>query len=142
VYIINIHSIYFISGDEITNIVIEFQSSVPAYEQIKEQIKAAIMSGEIGAGEMLPSVRGLARELRISNITTIRAYSDLENEGLVKNVQGRGCFVNVLPQEIVREQYLSQIEAHLTNIAEKARAAGISLGELQTKLKEKYDECH
>jgi GntR family transcriptional regulator len=125
-----------------TNITIEFQSSVPAYEQIKEQIKAAIMSGEIEAGSMLPSVRGLARELRISNITTIRAYSDLENEGLVKNVQGRGCFVNVLPQEIVRDQYLSQIEHDIENIAQKGRAANLSLEELQLKLKEKYDECH
>jgi GntR family transcriptional regulator len=121
-----------------TNIVIEFQSSVPAYEQIKEQIKAAIMSGEIDAGSMLPSVRGLARELRVSNITTIRAYSDLENEGLVKNVQGRGCFVNILPQEIVRDQYLSQIERDLENIVGKARAAGFSLEELQSKLKEKF----
>ncbi|MDR0949916.1 MAG: GntR family transcriptional regulator [Lachnospiraceae bacterium] len=123
----------------------EFQSSVPAYEQIKEQIKAAIMSGEIEAGSMLPSVRGLARELRISNITTIRAYSDLENEGLVKNVQGRGCFVNVLPQEIVREQYLAQIEQDIENIVQKGQAAGFTLGELQTKLEEKYheyEECH
>jgi GntR family transcriptional regulator len=125
-----------------TNIGIEFHSSVPAYEQIKEQIKAAIMSGEIGEGEMLPSVRGLARELRISNITTIRAYSDLENEGLVKNVQGRGCFVNVLPQQIVRDQYLSEIDRDIDNIAEKAQAAGVSLSELQSKLEEKFYERH
>jgi GntR family transcriptional regulator len=123
---------------EITNIVIEFHSSVPAYEQIKEQIKAAIMSGEIGEGEMLPSVRGLARELRVSNITTIRAYSDLENEGLVKNVQGRGCFVNALPREIVRDQYLSEIERDIENIAGKGIAAGLSLEELQSKLEEKF----
>jgi GntR family transcriptional regulator len=96
------------------------------------------MSGEIDAGEMLPSVRGLARELRVSNITTIRAYSDLENEGLVKNVQGRGCFVNVLPQEIVRDQYLSEIDRDLENIAGKARAAGVTLEELQSKLKERF----
>jgi GntR family transcriptional regulator len=138
VYIINIHSIYFITWGEITNIVIEFQSSVPAYEQIKEQIKAAIMSGEISAGEMLPSVRGLARELRISNITTIRAYSDLENEGLVKNVQGRGCFVNVLPQNIVREQYLSEIDRDIDNIVGKAQAAGLTLEELHSKLEGRF----
>jgi GntR family transcriptional regulator len=132
----------FYYGGEITNIEIEFHSSVPAYEQIKEQIKAAIMSGEIDAGAMLPSVRGLARELRVSNITTIRAYSDLENEGLVKNVQGRGCFVNVLPQNIVRDQYLSEIDRDIENIARKGKAAGLSLSELQTKLKEKYNECH
>jgi GntR family transcriptional regulator len=98
------------------------------------------MSGEIEAGSMLPSVRGLARELRVSNITSIRAYGDLENEGLVKNVQGRGCFVNVLPQEIVREQYLTQIERDIENIVQKGRAAGFSLAELQSKLEEKYHE--
>jgi GntR family transcriptional regulator len=144
--IFSIYTVYISTKEGVaTNIAIEFQSSVPAYEQIKEQIKAAIMSGEIEAGSMLPSVRGLARELRISNITTIRAYSDLENEGLVKNVQGRGCFVNVLPQEIVREQYLAQIEQDIENIVQKGQAAGFTLGELQTKLEEKYheyEECH
>jgi GntR family transcriptional regulator len=123
-------------------IVVAIHSSVPAYEQIKEQIKAAIMSGEIKAGEMLPSVRALARELKVSNITTIRAYSDLENEGLVNTVQGRGCYVNDLPHDIVKKQYLSEIDVGLADIVQKGSAVGLTLEELKQKLEEKYHECH
>jgi GntR family transcriptional regulator len=123
-------------------IVVAIHSAVPAYEQIKEQIKAAIMSGEIKAGEMLPSVRALARELKVSNITTIRAYSDLENEGLVNTVQGRGCYVNDLPHDIVKKQYLSEIDMGLAGIVQKGRAVGLTLAELTQKLEEKFDECH
>ncbi|MDR1272865.1 MAG: GntR family transcriptional regulator [Clostridiales Family XIII bacterium] len=122
-------------------VTISLHSGLPAYEQIKEQIKALIMSGGLNAGEMLPSVRGFARDLKVSNITTIRAYSDLENEGLVTTVQGRGCFVNALPGEIVRKQYLDEIAANLTNVAVKGKAAGLTLKELKQKLEEKFNEC-
>jgi len=120
------------------NIVVSLQSPMPAYEQIKTQIKAEIMSGALSAGEMLPSVRGLARDLKVSNITTIRAYADLENEGLVTTVQGRGCFVNELPEEIIRKQYLAEIDANLANIVTKGKASGITLDELKRKLEEKF----
>jgi GntR family transcriptional regulator len=118
------------------------QSPVPAYGQIKEQIKALIMSGELNAGELLPSVRGLACDLKVSNITTIRAYSDLENEGLVTTVQGRGCFVNELPEEIIRKQYLAEIEDGFINISIKGKAAGLTLDDLKRKLEGKYNECN
>ncbi|MDR0946178.1 MAG: GntR family transcriptional regulator [Ruminococcus sp.] len=124
------------------NIVVAIQSSIPAYEQIKEQIKAAVMSGEIKAGEMLPSVRGLARELKVSNITTIRAYSDLENEGIVNTVQGRGCFVNALPIDVIKEQYLKEIDTNLDNIVKKGIEAKIPLSELILKLENKYNELN
>jgi GntR family transcriptional regulator len=120
------------------NIVVSLQSSIPAYEQIKGQIKALIMRGELTAGEQLPSVRGLARDLKVSNITTIRAYADLENEGLVTTVQGRGCFVNQLPRDIVQAQYLAEIEQNLSNVAAKGKAAGMSLDDLKAKLEEIY----
>jgi GntR family transcriptional regulator len=116
------------------NLVVSLQSPVPAYEQIKMQIKSLIMSGELNSGEMLPSVRGLARDLKVSNITTIRAYADLENEGLVTTVQGRGCFVNALPDEIIRKQYLAEIDANLVNVSEKGKAAGLTLDEIKLKL--------
>jgi GntR family transcriptional regulator len=121
------------------DIVVSLQSQVPAYEQIKSRIKALIMSGELSAGELLPSVRGLARDLKVSNITTIRAYADLENEGLITTVQGRGCFVNQLPEEIIKGQYLAEIEANLCDIAAKGKAAGLTLSELKSKLEEVYN---
>jgi GntR family transcriptional regulator len=121
------------------NLVVSLQSPVPAYEQIKVQIKALIMSGELNSGEMLPSVRGLARDLKVSNITTIRAYADLENEGLVTAVQGRGCFVNALPNEIIRKQYLAEIDANLANVSAKGKAAGLTLDQLKLKLEELFN---
>jgi GntR family transcriptional regulator len=124
------------------DIVVAIQSAVPAYEQIKEQIKAEIMSGNIKAGEMLPSVRALARDLKVSNITTIRAYNDLENEGLVNTVQGRGCYVNNLPHDIIRKQYMSEVNMSLAIVVQKGVAAGLTLNELKRKLEEKYNECN
>jgi GntR family transcriptional regulator len=116
------------------NIIISFQSGVAAYEQIKEQIKVAIMSGELAEGEMLPSMRQLARDLKVSNITTTRAYGDLEAEGLIYTVQGRGCYVKGLPQEIVREQYLREIGVALDMVAVKAKAAGLTIDDLQAMI--------
>jgi GntR family transcriptional regulator len=121
------------------NIILSFQSGSAAYEQIKEQIKAAIMSGELSPEEMLPSMRQLARDLKVSIITTTRAYGDLEAEGLIYTVQGRGCYVKGLPQEIVREQYLREIGTALDTVAVKAKAAGIALGDLQDMVKERFD---
>jgi GntR family transcriptional regulator len=116
------------------NLVVSLQLPVPAYEQIKTQIKALIMAGELHTEEPLPSVRSLARDLKVSNITTIRAYADLENEGLVTTVQGRGCFVNALPEEIIRKQYLAEIDANLANVVTKGKAAGLTLDKLKQKL--------
>jgi len=83
---------------------------IPIYEQIKEQIKTAILSDEICEDDMLPSIRQLAKDLKISVITTTRAYTDLEQEGFIVNVQGKGCFVLPKNSELVREQLLRKIE--------------------------------
>ena len=124
----------------ILNFAVSLQSPIPAYEQIKEQIKARIISGELTEGETLPSMRVLARDLKVSIITTTRAYGDLENEGLISSVQGRGCFVNALPEEIVRKQYVGEIDVSLTNAARKGKAAGLSLAELLQRLEDKFNE--
>ena len=89
-------------------IIISNTSGIPIYEQIKEQIKSAILSGEIEENEMLPSLRQLARDLKISVLTTTRAYTELEQEGFVTNVQGKGCYVMGRGSELIREQLLRE----------------------------------
>ena len=122
-------------------IIVSLQSEVPAYEQIKIQIKAQILSGELTADEPLTSMRQLARDLRVSVITTTRAYGDLEAEGLIYTVQGRGCFVKG-NAELVREQYLRSIDEALQTAATKGKAARIELADLQKRLEEKFnDSC-
>ncbi|MCL2604638.1 MAG: GntR family transcriptional regulator [Defluviitaleaceae bacterium] len=118
-------------------IIVSLQSEVPAYEQIKAQIKAQILSGVLTADEPLTSMRQLARDLRVSVITTTRAYGDLEAEGLIYTVQGRGCFVKG-NAELVRGQYLRSVDDSLKAAAEKGKAAGLSLLELTSKLEEAF----
>jgi len=120
-------------------IIVSLQSEIPAYEQIKSQIKSQILSGELAADEPLTSIRQLARDLRVSVITTTRAYGDLEAEGLIYTVQGRGCFVKG-NAELVREQYLRSIDQSLKIAVDKGKAAGLSLSELKNKLEEQYNE--
>ena len=120
-------------------IIVSLQSDMPAYEQIKAQIKARILSGELSADEPLTSMRQLAHDLRVSVITTTRAYGDLEMEGLIYTVQGRGCFVKG-NAELVREQYLRSVDEALKTAADKGKAAGLTLAGLQAKLEEKYRE--
>ena len=122
-------------------IIISMQSEIPAYEQIKDQIKAQILSGELAADEPLTSMRQLARDLRVSVITTTRAYGDLEAEGLIYTVQGRGCFVKG-NAEMVREQYLRSIDESLYTTVHKGKAAGLTLSQLQDKLEAIYHEQH
>ena len=120
-------------------IVVSFQSDIPAYEQIKEQIKEQILSGELAADEPLISMRQLARDLRVSMITTTRAYGDLEAEGLIYTVQGRGCYVKG-NADMVRTQYLHTIDKSLRIAVEKGKAAGLSLDELHKRLENKFNE--
>ena len=111
-------------------IVILNTAGIPIYEQIKEQIKAAIYSGEIEENEALPSIRQLAKDLRISVITTTRAYNDLEQEGFIANVQGKGCFVKPKNNELIREQALREIENGFASAITAAKNIQLSKKEL------------
>ncbi|OPX42134.1 HTH-type transcriptional repressor YtrA [Ruminiclostridium hungatei] len=111
-------------------IIISNTSGIPIYEQIKEQIKSAILSGEVEENELLPSLRQLARDLKISVLTTTRAYTELEQEGFVTNVQGKGCYVMGRGSELIREQLLREVEDNLTAAIKAAGRAGISEEEL------------
>ena len=103
-------------------IIIQNLSDIPIYQQIYEQIKEEILSGKIGSGEVLPSIRQLSRDLKVSVITTTRAYTDLENDGYIMIVQGKGCFVKELNQNILEDKLMSEIEIHF---AEKWKNAKI-----------------
>lgn len=105
-------------------------SSIPIYQQIAEQFKEDILSGKVKQGEYLPSIRGLAKELRISVITTMKAYEELEQQGLVTAVQGKGYYVNAQDSEMLREQHMRKMEEHLMNAISAARIAGVSEREL------------
>ncbi len=105
-------------------------SDVPIYKQIATQFKDDIMSGSIAEGEYLPSIRGLAKDLKISVITTMKAYEQLSDEGLISPVQGKGYIVNPQDREMVREQHLRLLEQHLQNAMESAKLAGVSREEL------------
>ncbi len=108
---------------------------VPIYEQIVSQVKAKIISGELGEGDALPSMRLLAKELRISVITTKRAYEELEREGFIVSMTGKGSFVAGRDLEFVREEHLRQIEELMGRIAELAPACGLGLDELEEMLR-------
>lgn len=111
-------------------VVLSNSAGVPLYEQIKEQVKAAILAGELVEGAGLPSVRSLARDLRISVITTSRAYAELAAEGFVANVAGKGAFVLPVDSALVREQLLRQVESGLQAALDAARLAGLGRDDL------------
>ena len=106
----------------------------PIYEQIKSQIKEAIFSGELSEDDLLPSIRQLAKDLKISVITTTRAYSDLETEGFIATVQGKGCYVLAQNKEMARENALRKIELGLTDAIAAAKAGGIAITEVSEML--------
>jgi len=122
------------------NILISNSSDRPIYEQITTQIKQMIISGEISAGDQLPSMRMLAKELRISVITTKRAYEDLERDGFIYTVMGKGSFIANKNMEFVREEQLRVVEEHMNMAVKGAKAGGISLDELQEIMKLIYVE--
>lgn len=109
-------------------------SDLPIYEQIKQQVKSAILSGELQEEEALPSLRTLAKELKISVLTVTRAYTELEQEGFVKNIQGRGCFVMGRGSELIREQLICKIERNLSEAINTARIANLEPQELHRLL--------
>lgn len=116
------------------DIIIRNSGEVPIYDQITRQIKGYILSGTLAEGEALPSMRALARDLRISVITTKRAYEELEREGFITTVPGKGCFVAARNLELVREDARRRVEDHLTQALDVARSAGISPGEVRQAL--------
>lgn len=109
-------------------------SGVPIYEQIKQQVKSAILSGELREEEALPSLRTLAKDLKISVLTVTRAYTELEQEGFVKNIQGRGCFVMGRGSELIREQLLCKVESGLSEAIRAAQMANLTAQELHQLL--------
>ena len=113
-------------------IIISNQSELPIYAQIKEQLKEQILNGQIPEGSTLPSIRQLAKEVGVSVITTTRAYSDLEAEGFIATMQGKGSVVLSKDNSMVREQYLMRIEEGLTTAIETARVMGLPDEELNT----------
>ena len=113
------------------NIIISNASDKPIYEQIYTQIKGSILRGECKEGEPLPSIRALAKELRISVITTKRAFDDLERDGFIYSVQGKGSFVAAKNKEVLREEYLRQAENKLEEAIELGRSGGLSDEELK-----------
>lgn len=117
-------------GEEGLKLIISNVSGVPIYEQIKRQVKAAILSGELKEEEALPSLRTLAKDLKISVLTVTRAYTELEQEGFVKNVQGRGCFVLGSGSELMKKQLICKVENGLTEAIKAAKIANLSNEEL------------
>ena len=117
------------------NIQINNSSDDPIYLQIKNQIKIQIISGDLKVGEQLPSIRFLAKELRISMLTAKRAYDELELDGFINSVQGKGNFVAAQNKELIREEYLKKIEEKLQEIVELSEIARITNDELVQMLK-------
>ena len=109
-------------------------SGTPIYAQLKDQLKAAILNGDLEAGQALPSLRTVARELRISVLTVTRAYSELEREGYVINMQGKGCYVQSLGNALLREQLLRQAEERMGGAIAAARQAGLEKEEIHDML--------
>ena len=116
------------------DIILSNSSGKPIYEQIADQVREQILSGALSAGDALPSMRVLAKELRISVITTKRAYEGLERDGFLDNVPGKGCFVAPQNRELLREAQLRRVEDVLAQAVDEARKGGFSLSELQELL--------
>ncbi|MBD5505290.1 MAG: GntR family transcriptional regulator [Lachnospiraceae bacterium] len=122
------------------DILINNSSGVPLYEQIEEQIKSQIITGELREGDALPSMRILAKELKISIITTKRAYEDLERDGFIESVTGKGSFVKGINSDIVKENMMFAIQELLETAVDKAVMGKVTLDELQEMLQLLYEE--
>ena len=121
-------------GGEAVDIIISNSSGQPIYEQICRQIKGAVATGRLKPGEALPSIRALARDLRISVITTKRAYEELERDGYINTVAGKGCFVAEQNLELAKENSLREIEGHLQAALELGRQCGLTPEDLRGML--------
>lgn len=112
------------------DIIISNASDLPIYEQISSQIKALIMNGTLQEGDLLPSIRVIAKELKVSVITTKRAYADLERDGFIEVIQGRGSFVSGRNLDFIREEQLKQLESHIQHAVDLAKMSDLTLAEL------------
>lgn len=119
---------------------IDNRSGAPIYDQIYSQIKDAILSGQVTEGEALPSIRALAKDLRISVITTKRAYDELESEGFIYTLPGKGCFVAERSTELLREENLKKIEGHMQEVRRLASACRLTENELDEMWRLKREE--
>ena len=119
---------------------IDNRSGAPIYDQIYSQIKDAILSGQVTEGEALPSIRALAKDLRISVITTKRAYDELESEGFIYTLPGKGCFVAERSTELLREENLKKIEGHMQEIRRLASACRLTENELDEMWRLQWEE--
>ncbi|AMX00146.1 GntR family transcriptional regulator [Rummeliibacillus stabekisii] len=121
-------------------IIISNSSKEPIYEQITNQIKSAILTGELMEGSAIPSMRNLAKDLQISVITTKRAYEELEKAGFIYSIVGKGSFVSEQNLEVIKEKKLKVIEEQLSAVITNSREIGLSFDELQQLLKILYEE--
>lgn len=121
-------------------IIVSNSSNESIYEQIANQIKGMIIKGELGEGEALPSIRGLAKDLQISVITTKRAYEELEKEGFIETMQGKGSFVAMQNKELLKEKKLKIIEEKLAEVVEESRLLGLKYTEVNEMLKILFEE--
>ena len=127
-------------GGGILEIVVSNKTSRPLYEQIATQIKAQIMSGDLKAGEALPSIRALAKSLHISVLTVQKAYDLLQTDGFIETTAGKGCYGSVQNQDFYLEEQQKKIEEHFSEAIEIARTSGISLNKLVDLLTLLYEE--
>lgn len=145
VYIEYIYTLYTVihiikqRGDKL-NISINNSSTIPLYEQIQNQIKNQILNSYLKSGDGLPSIRNLAKELKVSIITTKRAYEELEKEGLIETVTGKGTFVATQNTERLKEMTMYEIESKLEEIIKQAKSVGVSLEEGIDIFKSIYEE--
>lgn len=121
------------------DILISNNSTVPLYEQIAEQIKRQIVTGELEKGSMLPSIRALATSIKVSVITTKRAYDELENKGFITTVPGKGTFVSESNTELLRESIVLQIEEKLGDIIVTAKSVNLDIDDFFSMVKELYN---
>lgn len=141
IFILAVYTVYiqYIKGG-IMNIIISNSSNTPIYEQIKEQIKSKILSNELKSGDILPSIRNLAKDLRISVITTKNAYEELEREGYVETIPGKGTYIASKNVEIIKEEQMQKIEGLIDTAVSIAKISGISKKEIKDILDILYEE--
>lgn len=130
---------YIYRGDGVY-LIISNSNDMPIYEQITEQIKDKIISGELDNGDILPSIRGLAKDLKISVITTKRAYEELERMGYIKTITGKGSYVNAKNKELLKEEMLKRIESNILNIISIANKTNIDKKEIMDLFNYLYEE--